>query len=59
MEVPILVTYSRIWLGILSIALEELKVLDFVLWFNYYYFVLLECFTLFLHCLTSPIKFAL
>ena len=45
---------------ILSIALEEeLKVLDFVLWLNYYYFVLLDCFPLFLHFLTSLIKFAL
>ena len=41
-------------------ALEkELKVLDFVLWLNYYYFVLLDCFPLFLHFLTSLIKFAL
>ena len=51
---------SRIWLRILSIALEEeLKVLDFVLWLNYYYFVLLDWFSLFLHCFTSLIKFAL
>ena len=46
----------RIWLKILSIALEEeLKVLGFVLWLNYYYFVLLDCFPLFLHFLTSLI----
>ena len=39
-----------IWLRILSIVLEEeLKVPDFVLWLNYYYFVLLDCFPLFLH----------
>ena len=50
---------SRIWLRILSTALEEeLKVLNFVLWLNYYYFILLV-FPLFLHFLTSLIKFAL
>ena len=44
----------------LSIALEEeLKGLDFVLWLNYYYFVLLDFFPLFLHFLTSLIKFIL
>ena len=43
---------SKIRLKILSIALEEeLKVLDFVLWLNYYYFVLLDCFSLILHVL--------
>ena len=48
---------SRIWLRILSIALEgELNVLDFVQWLNYYYFVLLDCFPLFLHFLTSLIE---
>ena len=42
----------------LSVALEEEpKVLDFVLWLNCYYFVLLDCFPLFLHFLTSLIKF--
>ena len=47
-------------LRMLSVALEEeIKVLDFVLWLNYYYFVLLDCFLLFLHFLTSLIKFAL
>lgn len=50
---------SRIWLGILSVALEEeLKALDFVLWLNYY-FVLLDWFPLFLHFLTALIKSAL
>ena len=49
---------SKLWLRILSIALEEeLKVLDSVLWLNYY-FVLLHCFPLFLHLLSSLIKFA-
>ena len=43
----------------LSIVLEEeLKVLDFVLWLKYYYFVLLDCFPLFLHFLVSLIKFS-
>ena len=43
----------------LSTALEEeLKVLDFVLWLNYYCFVLLDCFLLILHFLTSLVKFA-
>ena len=28
---------------------EELKVLDIVLWVNYYYFVLLDCFSLLVH----------
>ena len=28
-------TPSRTWLGVLSIVLEELKVLDFVEWLNY------------------------
>ena len=36
-----------------------MKVLDFVLWLNYYYCVLLDCFPLLLHFLTSLIKFAL
>ena len=53
-------TIQRIWLRILSIALEEeLRVLDFILWPNYYYFVLLDYFSLFLHFLTSLIKFIL
>ena len=44
----------------LSIALEkELKVLEFVYWPNNYYFVLLDCFSLFLYFLTSLIKSAL
>ena len=38
---------------------EEIRVLDFVLHLNYYYFVLLDCFPLFLHFLTSLIKSAL
>ena len=37
---------------------EETRVLDFVLWLNYYYFVLFDCFPLFLHFLISLIKFA-
>ena len=36
---------------------EELKACDFVSWLNYYYFVLLDCFPLFQHFLTSLIKF--
>ena len=38
---------------------EELNVLDFVLWLNHFNFVLLDYFPLFLHFLTSLIKFAL
>ena len=45
---------------IFSVALEEeLKVLDFVLWLNYYYFVLLDSSPLLLHFLISLIKFTL
>ena len=49
------------WLRVLSIALEEeLKVLDFVSWLNYYYFVPLDCFLLFLYLFKTPlIKFFL
>ena len=50
----------KVRLRILSTALEEeLEVLGFVLWPNHYYFVLLDCFLLFLHFLTSLVKFAL
>ena len=50
----------RIWLRTLSIALEEeLNLLDFILWLNYYSFVFLEYFHLFLHFLTTLIQFAL
>ena len=38
---------------------KSLKLVDFVKWLNYYYFVLLDCFPLFLHFLTSLDKFAL
>ena len=56
---PYLQNNSRVGLRILSVAPEkELKVSDFVLWLNYYYFVLLGCFPLFLHFLTPLIKFA-
>ena len=50
-----------IWLRILPIALEEelLKVLDFVQWLNYYYFVLLHRFPLLLHFLTLLINYIL
>ena len=48
------------WLRILSIALEEeLNSLNFVEWLNYYYFVLLDCFPLFLYFPISLIKFIL
>ena len=48
---------SRIWFRILFIALEEeLKVIDFVLWLNYYYFTLFACFPLFLHFITYLIN---
>ena len=51
--------YSRIMLRILSVAHEEeLRVLDFVLWLNSH-FVLLVSFPLFLHFLPSLVKFAL
>ena len=51
---------SRIWFRTLSIALkEELKVLDLVFWLNYYSFVSLDCFLVFLHFLSSLIKFSL
>ena len=44
---------SRTWLRIMSTALEEeLKALGFVFGINYYYFILLGCFPLFLHFLT-------
>ena len=44
----------------LSTALEEeLKVLDFVPWLKYYYFVLLDYFPFFLRFLASLIKFIL
>ena len=50
-------TAHRIWLRILSVALEkELKVLDFAYWLNCYCFVLFDCFSLLLHFLTSLIK---
>ena len=40
----------RTWLRILSIAFEEeLKILDYACWLNYYYLILLYCFLLFLH----------
>ena len=51
---------SRIWLRTLSIAFEEeLNLLDFVLWLNYYSFVFLEYCLLLLHLLTTLIQFAL
>ena len=41
-------TAPRTWLRILSVVLEEeLKVLDFVEWLNYYYSVLLDRFPFF------------
>ena len=48
-------TAHRIWLRVLSIALEKkLKVLDFAnRLINYDYFVLFDCFPLLLHFLTS------
>ena len=50
-------TAPRTWLRVLSIVLEEeLKVLDFVEWLNYYYLVLLDCFPFSLDFLTSLIK---
>ena len=50
----------RIWLRTLSIAFEEeLNLLDFVLWLNYYSFVFLEYCLLLLHLLTTLIQFAL
>ena len=42
-------TAQGTWLRILSIAFEEeLKVLDFVSWLNYYYLVLFDCVPFFL-----------
>ena len=38
---------------------EEPKILGFVLWLNYYYFVLLVFFPLFLRLLTSLMKLIL
>ena len=38
---------------------EELKVFDFVLWLDFYYFVVLDGSPLFLHFLASLIKCAL
>ena len=37
----------------------DLKVLDFVYWLKYYYFVLFDCFPFFLLFLSSLIKFIL
>ena len=51
---------QRTWLRILPIALEEeVKVFDFIEWLNYYYFILLDYIPLFLHFLTSLVKFIL
>ena len=48
------------WLQILSIALaEEPEVLEFIRWLNYYYFLLFDYFTLFLHLKNSLTKFIL
>ena len=53
----ILANAKQLW--ILFTALEEeLKVLDTVLWLNYY-FVLLDCFPFFLYFLTSQFKLSL
>ena len=53
-------TAHRIWLRILSVALEkEGKVLDFAYWLNNYCFVLFDSFSLLLHFLTSLIKLTL
>ena len=50
----------RTWLRILLRAPEEeLKMLDFAYWLNYYYLVCFDCFPLFLHFLVSPIKLTL
>ena len=50
-------TQLRIWLRIFPIAFEEeLKALDFAQWLNYHYLVLIDCFPLSLHFLTSLIK---
>ena len=52
-------TAQRIWFR-LSLVLEgDLKVLDFVYWPKYYYFVLFDCFPFFLLFLSSLIKFIL
>ena len=51
---------QRIRFRILSTAFEEkLKVLDFVSWLNYDYFVLYGCFSLFLHRFISLMKIIL
>ena len=50
-------TAHRIWLRILSIALEEArKVLDYAYWLHFNYLVSFDCFSLFLHFLSSLIK---
>ena len=55
-----LLNNSRMWFRILSTVLEEeMKALEFVLWLNYYYFVLLDCFYLFMHFLISLIRYVL
>lgn len=47
---------SRICVRISSVALEEeLRAPDFISLLNYYYFLLLDCFPLFLHFVTSLI----
>ena len=59
-DTPVYKTVHRIWLRILSIALEkELKVLDFAYGLNYYYYVLFNCFSLLLRFLTSLIELIL
>ena len=53
-------TAHRMWLGMLSTALEEeLKVPDFAEWLNSYYLLSFHCFPLFLYILTSLIKLIL
>ena len=48
---------SRVWFKTLSIAFEEeLEVLDFVLRFNCYYFVMFDPFSLFLFSINFPMK---
>ena len=50
-------SHTRSWTWASRVALEEdLKILDFAYWLNYYYLVTLDCFPFLLHVLTSLIK---
>ena len=50
-------SHTRSWTWATWVALQEdLKILDFAYWLNYYYLVSFDCFHFLLHVLTSLIK---